>query len=49
MDVNGIKSRINYEIEGFFVKLTQAKEEAYLIRPRNRPAIAYKYLVFWRT
>jgi len=35
MNVNGIKSRINYKIEGFFVKLTQAKEEAYLIRQRT--------------
>ncbi|CAL1679962.1 unnamed protein product [Lasius platythorax] len=39
---------INLEI-GSFVKLTQAKEEAYLIHsdpPGNRSAIAYKYLVF---
>jgi len=35
----GIKSRINYEI-GFFIKLTQAKEEAYLIRQRTvRPLL----------
>lgn len=48
MNENGIKSHINFGI-GFFVKLTQAKEEAYLIHsdpPENRSAIAYKYLIF---
>lgn len=40
MNMSGIKNCINYEIKDFFVKLTQTKEEAYLIRQRTvRPLL----------